>query len=120
MKKEVKNQLIEMFNNYDNLKSWLELEYYLNNESFDSSEELREYMEDRIREQEIIYYASAMDYLSSNDNSLNYSINVALELGYELKNINSEVLASLLLQENLIEELINFINEVDEEEIFND
>ena len=118
MKKEVKNQLIEMFNNYDNLKSWLELEYYLNNESFDSSEELREYLEDRIREQEIIYYANAMDYLKDNDNSLRASLEIACNYGYELKNLNSEVLASLLLQEDLIEELINFINEVEEEELF--
>jgi len=40
--------------------------------------------------------------------------------GNELKNLSSEILASLLLQEDLMEELINFINEVEQEEIFND
>lgn len=45
---------------------------------------------------EIIYYSNAIDYLKNNDCSLTDSIEIALEYGYELKDINSEILASLL------------------------
>ena len=44
---------------------------------------------------DIIYYNKAMDYLSENDFSLSESIELAVDMGYELKNINSETLASL-------------------------
>jgi hypothetical protein len=49
---------------------------------------------------EIIYYSNAIEYLSENDKSLMDSIGIALEIGYTLENINSEVLASLLASEN--------------------
>jgi hypothetical protein len=45
---------------------------------------------------EIIYYSEAMKYLTLHDTSLNESIELAVEYGIELKNINSELLASLL------------------------
>jgi hypothetical protein len=119
---ETRNErLKELFNGYDNLSSWIDLnDDTLNDNMFETSEYLREYLEDRIREQEIVYYASAMDYLKDNDNSLRTSLEIASSYGYELKNLSSEILASLLLQEDLLEELINFINEVEQEEIFND
>ena len=44
---------------------------------------------------DIIYYYKAMDYLLENDLSLSESIDIAVELGYSLENINSELLASL-------------------------
>ena len=44
---------------------------------------------------DIIYYNKAMDYLLENDFSLSESIELAVDMGYELKNINSETLASL-------------------------
>ena len=44
---------------------------------------------------EIIYYSRAMDYLSENDFSLSESIDIAVEFGYSLEDINSELLASL-------------------------
>tara|TARA_R110002012_G_scaffold1905_7_gene9223 strand:+ start:3232 stop:3630 length:399 start_codon:yes stop_codon:yes gene_type:complete len=66
---------------------------------------------------DIIYYHKAIKYLQENDASLNESINIALEHGYELKNINSELLASLLATQEArneyykLETLINdFIN----------
>ena len=45
---------------------------------------------------EIIYYYKAIKYLAEFDASLSESLEIANELGYELKNINSELLASLL------------------------
>ena len=45
--------------------------------------------------EEIIYYSKAIKYLQENDASLSQSIEIAHEMGYELQNINSELLASL-------------------------
>ena len=45
---------------------------------------------------EIIYYHNAIKYLQEFDSSLYESLKLASELGYELVNINSELLASLL------------------------
>jgi hypothetical protein len=44
---------------------------------------------------EIIYYSTAMKYLTEHDQSLSESIEIAIERGYELEDINSETLASL-------------------------
>jgi hypothetical protein len=61
---------------------------------------------------EIIYYSNAMEYLTRNDNSLLESIEIALDYGYELKNINSELLASLLASQNSREQFNNYENEI--------
>ena len=63
---------------------------------------------------EIIYYSNAIEYLTKNDPSLRESLELAGELGYEAKNLNSETLASILAsQEARIEfnDLENKINE---------
>lgn len=49
---------------------------------------------------EVIYYASAIQYLKENDNSLRESLEIAHEYGYTLDNLNSEILASLLKSRN--------------------
>jgi len=81
------------------------------------TEELREYLqeinEDRqITDDEVIYYASAMDYLKENDPSLNESLELAEEYGYQLKDLNSEKLASILKSNNNIADYDEFINDV--------
>lgn len=53
-------------------------------------------------EQEIIYYSTAMNYLFENDASLTQSTELAYEMGLEAKGINSELLATLLYQSNLV------------------
>lgn len=63
---------------------------------------------------EIIYYFNAIEYLKNNDPSLSESIEIAEELGYTLKNLNSEILASLLASRNA-----NFDFQEKEEEITN-
>ena len=72
---------------------------------------------------EIIYYSRAIEYLKENDNSLRESLEIAQKYGYELKNLNSEILASLLASQNardefyeLEKEINDFFNELEEEE----
>ena len=74
-------------------------------------------------DQEVIYYASAMEYLMENDNSLRESLEIAHELGYTADKINSELLASLLKSQNerenfteLESEINDFFSGLEEEE----
>ena len=72
---------------------------------------------------EIIYYSRAIEYLQENDASLMESLEIAAEYGYELKNLNSEILASLLASQNakdtfaeLRDEIEEFFAELEEED----
>lgn len=53
----------------------------------------------------IIYYSVAIDFLVRHDPSLKYSLNLAADLGYEIKDLNSELLASLLYRDKIINEI---------------
>ena len=53
---------------------------------------------------DIIYYSNAIEYLSNNDASLHKSLELASEYGYELKDLSSELLASLLASQNCRED----------------
>ena len=71
---------------------------------------------------DVIYYSDAINYLKEFDPSLKESINIALEYGYNLEHINSELLASLLKSQNvrnefddLREEINTFFEELEEE-----
>jgi hypothetical protein len=66
---------------------------------------------------EIIYYSSACDYLKNNDNSFRDSIEIAIDMGYSIENLNSELLASLHASNRAIidfqeyqDEINNFFN----------
>ena len=63
---------------------------------------------------EIIYFSSAIKYLQENDPSLQESLEIAADLGYEVKNLNSEVLASLLKSQNVRDEFLYFRDEINE------
>ena len=63
---------------------------------------------------DIIYYSNAMKFLSENDNSLNESFNLASDLGYDIKNLNSEKLASLLATELLRNDFYLYENEIND------
>ena len=72
---------------------------------------------------EIIYYSNAIDYLSKNDPSLHESLQLAADFGFNLTDLNSEVLASLLASENcrndfskLSDEIDEFFNELNEDD----
>ena len=62
---------------------------------------------------DIIYYSKAMRFLSEYDCTLKESINIALEYGYTLENINSELLASLLASQNAREQFNELQNEIE-------
>ncbi len=83
-------------------------------EKCETADEYIEYLEERIREQEVIYYSTAMEYLSENDNSLNQAMQLASEMGYEVCNLNSELLATLVLQDNLMSDLYELRDEIEE------
>ena len=63
---------------------------------------------------DIIYYNRAMKYLSENDFSLSESIEIAVEMGYSLEDINSETLASLHASQKAREDFHSITDEIDE------
>jgi hypothetical protein len=86
---------------------------YLSGEEFTTFEEVRDLLEDNNAfNVEIIYYSKAMRYLSEYDATLKESLNIALEYGYSLKDLNSETLASLLASENARTEFYELENEI--------
>lgn len=62
-----------------------------------SLDDIEDYIkENNMLDGEIIYYYNAIEFLKENDASLMDSLEIAEELGYNLKDLSSEVLASLL------------------------
>ena len=74
----------------------------------DDLDEAKDNFNELVLESEVIYYQTAMTILSENDDSLKYSLELAIELGYETNNINSELLATLLIQDLLNEEFLDW------------
>lgn len=63
---------------------------------------------------EIIYYSKAMDYLSENDNSLTESLGLAQDMGYEVKDLNSELLASIHASQKAQDDFWELKDEIEE------
>ena len=63
---------------------------------------------------DVIYYHEAINYLKEFDNSLKLSLQIAEDYGYTLKDINSELLASLLASENLVISFCNLQTEIED------
>lgn len=61
---------------------------------------------------DIIYYSNAIQYLKENDSSLKDSLEIAIEYGYTLENISSELLASLLASKNAVENFYNLESDI--------
>lgn len=99
--------LLDAWNKTD-LADHIDIEYYLND--FATWDEFTEYVEERIYEQDVIYYSTVIKYLAENDPSLRESLGIAQEYGCDIDNLNSEYLATLLLQQNLMEEFYNLDN----------
>jgi hypothetical protein len=116
-------QQTQIFEFLNSLNTEICITDYVNIEDIDFNDAFNSII-DTLSEEEafnidIIYYSNAIDYLQKNDASLRESIDIAIELGYELKNINSELLASLLCSQNvqndfysLETEINNFFNEL--------
>jgi uncharacterized membrane protein YgaE (UPF0421/DUF939 family) len=67
-----------------------------------------------INYQDIIYYARAIEYLRVNDPSFKESLEYASDLGYETKDLSSELLATIHSQETMKELLYDKLDEVKE------
>ena len=65
-------------------------------------------------DQEVIYYASAIKYLSQNDPSLRESLELAHDMGYTADKINSELLATLLKSQNVRDDFSDLKDEIEE------
>lgn len=89
-------------------------EYISDIEEMETAENVIEYLQERITENEVIYYSSAIKYLSENDASLKDSLSIASELGYTVENLNSESLATLLSQQKMNEELSELTSDIEE------
>jgi len=80
----------------------------------DADDFLEYYRETYVQDASIIYYHTAIEYLKEHDPSLMESLGIANEYGYAAKNINSELLATLLLQRELEEELSGLQSDIEE------
>ena len=96
----------------DNLINYVDIEAIYENDAFTSIYEMIE--ENNGFNCEVIYYSDAIRYLQENDPSLRESLEIAAELGYEVKNLNSEVLASLLKSQNVRYEFLYFRGEIND------
>ena len=96
----------------DNVINYIDIDEIDNDDAFTSIYEMIEEKEGF--NCEVIYYSDAIRYLQENDPSLNESLEIASELGYEVKNLNSEILASLLKSQNVRDEFLYFRDEINE------
>ena len=80
-------------------------EYYDDLEDAKCFESYFEELEESAHQVECFYYSNAMKYLTEHDTSLNESLEIASEMGYEVENLNSELLATLLMQRKELEAL---------------
>jgi hypothetical protein len=72
------------------------------------------FTETYIHHAQVIYYHTAMEYLMEHDPSLRESMDLANDMGANTNDINSEYLASILLQQNLSSELYDFEDELEQ------
>lgn len=120
MKTENKNTLTDLFNNTRYLNKYIDLNDTLNYNEINTLEDFEKCLNERILEIQIIYYYNAIEILKNEDQSLNESLEQAYECGYSITDVNSELLATLLIQRRCFDELYDFMQEVEENEIFND
>lgn len=107
---ENRNQIIDFLTG-KNLD--IDFAHHLGYNEFETFDEIRTILDNNNAFQvEIIYYSNAIKYLQENDPSLRESLGIAQEFGYEVKNLNSEILASLLASENCRNEFEELENEI--------
>ena len=96
----------------DNLINYIDIESIDATDAFNSIYDMIE--ENDGFNCEVIYYSNAIKYLQENDASLQESLEIAAEYGYETKNLNSEILASLLKSQNVRDEFLELRDEINE------
>ena len=95
-----------------------DLAEYCLQKKWEDSEHLQDYFTDRFWEmtnEDFVYYYDAIKYLTENDPTLRNSIELATDLGYDMKNLDSCSLANILSQSEELEQL----SEVNFQELFN-
>ena len=104
---------IQFLSKFNTNLELVEIFEYFNkeNETF-LFDDFREYIVDSILNFEVIYYSKAIEYLKENDNSLTRSLEIADEQGFEVSKLNSEILATLLYQDKLYNELWDIEDEI--------
>ena len=96
----------------DNIINYIDIDKIDNDDAFTSIYEMID--ENDGFNCEVIYYSNAIKYLQENDPSLQESLEIAAEYGYEVKNLNSEILASLLKSQNVRDEFLELRDEINE------
>ena len=91
------------------------VDYYKHGQTCDK---LMEAVREGILEQRVEEPYIAVDYLQEQDNSLKEAVEIADKLGYKLKDINSELLATLIYQDRLLYNFSRIIKDI--REIFNE
>jgi hypothetical protein len=108
-----KQEIKELFESYKIFNSYISF-YDIFNHEPESINEVIEEIETLIFQTEVIYYSTAIDILKDNDISLRESLQIAEEYGYSPKNLNSEILATLLIQKYLQEDATKLIEEIED------
>jgi hypothetical protein len=109
------DDLIKLFEDYAEDIHIDDILHYNEIEDINNSDDLLELIEDNNGfDIDIIYYSKAIKYLAENDASLNQSIDLAVDMGYELQNVNSELLASLHASQKAREDFHDITDEIDE------
>jgi hypothetical protein len=91
----------------------LDLQYHLTEKGITDdkdAETVREYLMELIDQEEVLYYGSAMEFLMQHDASLTESLSLAHDMGYTTDKLNSELLATILLQDLMRDELDEIYN----------
>ena len=96
----------------DNIINYIDIDKIDNDDAFTSIYEMID--ENYGFNCEVIYYSNAIRYLQENDPGLQESLEIAAEYGYEVKNLNSEILASLLKSQNVRDEFLELRDEINE------
>ena len=76
--------------------------------TIENLEQIKEGLIEDVESDSFIYYQNAIAYLAKNDPSLQQSIELAREFGYDLKNIDSVKLADLHSWDDNLEKINNF------------
>ena len=97
--KHLKEQIIKTLKEA-NKETSVDIKQYIDDIDIDedtTSDDIKDYFFDNNAfDIEIVYYSNAIKFLSENDASLADSLELASEYGYEVENLNSTILASLL------------------------
>ena len=111
------NEILAVLNTYEELTNLDLVNAYEDSDNLDQFEDLANTLN---HQNEVIYYSVAIDYLKTNDPSLNNSLELAHDMGCNLENLNSETLATLLMQQKIAEMLSDLHSELSELETYED